>query len=351
MLHHIALVGKQLIIILAWNYQILALPVGPMDEVIAGGKGVECLVGTARLKGGEIEHDIHIAHALNVRIAGDGAVRLMREYGIAFIALPLLQVLGEGDAHAFALQARFGVTASGIVEHHEGCAQGFRLIPIHRALVLRQGFPPLHLLVVDAEDGLVLRFPGVRRAQFLVCPGKPDVQGGFHGFIASALASQVSHPVLALVGLQLISASPFHIGKGRESATLVAVPIAVTIRQYTPQGVPLQQIVALGYPRFIAAPVTSVLTVIHHVGHVPLVALTENGGTVYLVVIVLGSHHHAVFIGGLDFLVYLLHTLLRHFRLLRTHGSPYQESHCCYGYCFDIHHLIIIFQLLTLPLS
>ena len=44
MFYHIALMSKQFIVVLGRNYQVGPFPVGPIHQIIAGGKCIECYI-------------------------------------------------------------------------------------------------------------------------------------------------------------------------------------------------------------------------------------------------------------------------------------------------------------------
>ena len=91
--HHITFMSEQFIIVFGRDNQIRSFPIGPVHQVITGSKGIECLVFAARFKSREVEHDIHVAHFLDMRIPRDGSVRLVCKDRIARIAFPLLHIL------------------------------------------------------------------------------------------------------------------------------------------------------------------------------------------------------------------------------------------------------------------
>ena len=106
-----------------------------------------------------------------------------------------------------------------------------------------------------------------------------------------------------------------HIRQCRETTTLVAIPESVTIRQDTSQCTPFQQIITFGYPCLVSTPVQSALTIINHVGHIPLIPFAEHGRTVYFMLVVGRSYSQPIFIRSLGFLINLLHARLRNFTL------------------------------------
>ena len=127
-LHHVALVGKQLVVGLGGDDEVGTVPVLPVDEVARDGEGVVGGILSGGVVGREIEHDVESlppapsqrggVHAHYLGIAGDGAVAVVGEDGIAAVASPVLHVVGEGDADALALGVG-AVLATGIVEHEE----------------------------------------------------------------------------------------------------------------------------------------------------------------------------------------------------------------------------------------
>ena len=111
--------GKHLIIRLRRNDEVFAIPCLPMDEVARNSKGVEGVILTTGVVGLEVEHDVEVIHLGNLCIARDDATYLISEDGIAFVALPLFQVVGEGDAYAFGLEVVGRIDTTGIIEHDE----------------------------------------------------------------------------------------------------------------------------------------------------------------------------------------------------------------------------------------
>ena len=114
-------------------------------------------------------------HADDLGIARDDAGSLMGIDGIAVIALPFFQVVGEGYADALSLEAVLRIDPSGIVEHDKAMAQGALWVFIDGALILRQFLPPLRVLVVDAEQRGFSRLPLVGLGDVAISPGQPDV--------------------------------------------------------------------------------------------------------------------------------------------------------------------------------
>ena len=234
----------------------------------------------------------------------------MAEDRVALVTGPLLHVLRERDADALALDVRGGVDAAGIVVHHEGCPQGLVLVPIDHGLVVREPFPPLCLLLTGSHHGLLPRLPLMGNGRTLLGPCDTDGQGRLDGFIAPPFSTEVAHPRPVLVTLEGIASAPLHIDQCRESGTLVAVPHAVAVGKDTSQCPPFQQVVALGKPGLIPAPVLGFLSIVNDVGHVPLVALTEDRRAVNLGMVARRSYDQAVFVRSLCLLVDFRHALL-----------------------------------------
>ena len=202
-----------------------------------------------------------------------------------------------------------------VIEHDERSAQCFLLIPIDHTFVLGQLFPPLRVFIMDTHHRLVLCLPLMGGTQRPVCPGQTDIQRLVHRFISGPFPTQISHPMLAFIRLQGIASSPLHIRQCRETTTLVAIPKSVTIRQDTSQCTPFQQIITFGYPCLVSTPVQSALTIINHVGHIPLIPFAEHGRAVYFMLVVGRSYSQPIFIRSLGFLINLLHARLRNFTL------------------------------------
>ena len=135
-----------------------------MNEVATDGKGIEGIVLTRRVVGLEIEHDIKIAHLGNLCVTSDDASHLIGKDGIAVVALPLFQVVRQGNADALCLEVVGGIDTSSVVEHDEAILLQFlgQTTPlalwrgaggetVDSALILHQLLPPLNILVIDGE--------------------------------------------------------------------------------------------------------------------------------------------------------------------------------------------------------
>ena len=83
----------------------------------------------------------------------------MRIDGIAAVAFPFLEIIRQRDADALSFEVIDGVDAAGVVEHHEPFAQRLVRVIVDGALVLGELFPPLGILIVNAEQWLFLRLP------------------------------------------------------------------------------------------------------------------------------------------------------------------------------------------------
>ena len=229
--------------------------------------------------------------------------------GVLVVALPFLEVVRQGNADALGFQVVLRVDAASIVEHDETLPQRFLWVFVDGTLILHQFLPPLHVLVVDAEQGLCGRLPFVGLGDVALRPCHADVQWFTHCLIACAVSADVGHPMLAFIFAQFVTAAPCPVDEGRETTTLVGIPACCVgrITEQAPLCLPVQQVVRRCQPRLIAAPVQSVLAVIDNIGHQPLVAHTEHCWTVYLVVVVRGGYHHTIFIGRAHLVIDALH--------------------------------------------
>ena len=166
MVDHGALVSEHFVVRLRRHNEVFALPVGPVNHVVAGGKGVERVIFACRVEGREVEHYIQVAHLHYLRVAGYCSVAVVCEYGVVLVSVPLPHVVREGNAYAFAFWMS-GVFSAGIVEHHELVAKLLFVYSVHRTLVLGQLLPPLGILVVIRQYGLLVGFPQVRLGDVL----------------------------------------------------------------------------------------------------------------------------------------------------------------------------------------
>ena len=231
--------GKQLVIRLRGPDEVGARPVLPVNQVARDGEGVIGSILAVGVIGREVEHDIESLppvpsqrggiHADYLGITSDDARGLVEVDGITLIALPPLEVVAEGNADALGFEVVVRVDATGIIEHDEALAKSFLWVIVDGALILCELFPPLYILVVDAQQGLVGCLPFVGLGDVATCPSHTDMQGFAHSLIACTVPSDVGHPVLALIATQLVAPVPCPVDKGRESAPLVHVPAAVLI--------------------------------------------------------------------------------------------------------------------------
>ena len=170
-----------------------------MDEVARNSKGVEGVILTTGVVGLEVEHDVEVVHLGNLCIARDDATYLISEDGIALVALPFFQVVGEGDAYALGLEVVGWVDTSSVIEHYETLAQCFLWVVIDGTFILYKFLPPLHIFIVDAEQGLVARLPFMRLGDVAIRPGYANVQWFTNSLITSAMSTDVGHPIVLLV--------------------------------------------------------------------------------------------------------------------------------------------------------
>ena len=234
----------------------------------------------------------------------------MRINRVALVAFPFLQIVGECDADALCLHIVGRVDAAGIIEHYETLAQCLGIVAVDSTLVLHELFPPLHVLVVDAQQRFVSRLPLMGLGDVAFGPSHTYVQWCAQSLITSALASDVCHPVSVLERFHLVRTAPSPIYQCRESATLVHVPTTVLERQQSSLGVPCEQVITFGKPCFITAAVGAVFTVVNDIGHIPFAVFAEDSGTVYLMIIVCRCHDHSVFIRCAYLFIYALHNVI-----------------------------------------
>ena len=98
----------------------------------------------------------------------------------------------------------------------------------------------------------------------------------------------------------------------------------------------MQQVVRRRQPRLVATSVSTILAVINDVCHIPFAIVLKYGGTVYLVVIVGGSHDKAVFIGCAHLVKDALHGTLRDDVGGKTADNS-QEHYECDSQFFTFH--------------
>ena len=160
--------------------------------------------------------------------------------GITLIAFPLFEVVGEGYADALSFQVVLGIDAAGIVEHdvtilaQSRRQEVFRLCSflfnfIDGAFVLYKLFPPLYVLVVDAEQRLVAGLPLVSLGDVTASPCHTDIQRFADSLITRAVTTDIGHPILVFVFTDAIAATPCPVDEGGETTALVHVPAIVLV--------------------------------------------------------------------------------------------------------------------------
>ena len=321
MLQHITLMGEHIIIRFGRINQVGSLPVLPVHQVPAHGKGIVGIVFSLRIKGREIEHDIIMRELHDLCISRNDARSLMKEDRIACLPLgcaerqtaPGSHVTGEGDTYTLSLQLVGRVDATGIIEHDERFAQRLVLIPVDGTFIMGEFLPPLCTLVVDRENRRRGCFPRMSLGNIAFCRSHTHIERLADGLIARTFSTEIAHPVATFVFCHLIGSVPGPVYQRRISCTLVHIPSLVGIAEQAAQGFPLQQVIAGSEPCFIPSSIRSVLAVVYHIGHKPPVSFAIHHRTVYLVVVVLRCNHHTIFIRCLYLVVYLLHHVLADF--------------------------------------
>ena len=96
--------------------------------------------------------------------------------------------------------------------------------------------------------------------------------------------------------------------------------------QHLSLGGPVQQVVAFGQPRLVAAAVGAVLAVVAHVGHEPFGAAAEHRRTVELMVVVGRGDDETILEGRLHLLIDMFHDSLRHLLRSGTEASGREEQ-------------------------
>ena len=117
----------------------------------------------------------------------------------------------DGGRATFPFQTCFRMAASRIIEHNKGGTQRLILIPIDGTFILSQLFPPLGILVMDTQNGLIQRLPLVRSRQISFRPCQTDKKRCLHSLIPRSFSTDVSHPMTVLISLKFIASSPLHI--------------------------------------------------------------------------------------------------------------------------------------------
>ena len=336
-LYHVTLMCKHLVVGFGGNDEVCTRPVLPVNEVAADGEGVVGIILAVGVVSREVEHDVKgrarcrnigsgggRGHANNLSIASDDARSLVVIDGIGLQTFPFLQVIADGNADALCLEVVGRIDAASVVEHQEAvlanlgwqCALPFSLFLFHfidGALVLRQLFPPLHVLVFDGEQRLIGRLPFVCLGDVTIGPCHADVQRFTYRLIASAVSTDVGHPIVAFVFGDAIAAAPCPVDESRKTTALVCIPACGIgrIAEQAPLRLPMQQVVRRGEPCLVAATVQSVLAVIDDVSHQPLLAYAEHRRAVNFVVVVRRGYHHAIFIRSAYLLVDAVHDIGR----------------------------------------
>ena len=69
----------------------------------------------------------------------------------------------------------------------------------------------------------------------------------------------------------------------------------------------MQQVGRRSQPRLVATSVSTLLTIVHHVGHIPFAIFLEYSRAVYLVVVIGRGYNEAIFIGCAHLVIDALH--------------------------------------------
>ena len=261
-------------------------------------------------------------------VSCDGSIGFVCKDGISGITFPGFHIFGKGYPYSFSFKVGFRMAASRIIEHNKGGTQRLILIPIDGTLILSQLFPPLGILVVDTQNGLIQGLPLMCNRQIAFRPCQPDKKWCLHSLVTRSFPTDVSHPMTPLIGLKLIASSPLHIRQGGESTSLIAIPFTIPVRENPPQCVPLKQIITFCQPGFITTAVCPSFAVVNNIGHQPFVSLTEDRRAIYFMVVVLRGNHQSVFIGCFCFFENLLHPLLRNITLSGNGQNRYHAKEC-----------------------
>src|ERR1035437_289258 len=135
-----------------------------MYQVITAGKGVESLIGSVGTECREVKHNVYIPDLLDIRITGD--TFFVGEDRITWVSFPMFHILRKGNTNSLRLDLILRIDATGIVKHHKRSTQGFLLIPINRAFILRNVFKPLSVFIGWSENRVGEGFPFSNLRQF-----------------------------------------------------------------------------------------------------------------------------------------------------------------------------------------
>ena len=159
----------------------------------------------------------------------DNTTYFVGKNGIAVVAFPFFEVVGECDANAFSLQIVLGVDAASIIKHHKTLTQCLGRIVIDGTLILHQLLPPLRVLVVNTEQGFVGTLPFVGFRNVCIRPCHTNIQRFSYSLIARTMSTDVGHPVLILIFRNAVVPVPCPVNAGRKATQLVHIPTVVFI--------------------------------------------------------------------------------------------------------------------------
>ena len=307
------LMGILVVVWLGSLYDGFAGPVCPMHQVVGASKTVPGLaLGSCRPVAAEIEHHPEIAHALKIGIPGNAPVAMV-EHGVFAITLPMHHVVAHRHADTLGV-------ALGIVVHHERMTSQLPGVAPNGVFIDFIVVPPAHILVLWREHRLRKTVPLMGNHR--IARGIGDTDGEVALFVPRGITTEVAHPILSLVLLHPILASPCWVWQGDITALLVAIPICrIRERQQSSQCLPVQQVLARSHPGLVAPSVE------HKVVHIPLASHTEDGRTVRHLRRVCTRHHQPIFIRSLHFLINTLHLRLAHLSLALCHRQGQEGEH------------------------
>ena len=210
--------GELLVVVLARLDEVGSVPLGPVDEIVGGGEGVE---GAGFPEGAEVKHHPHVADFDQLRVAADrpGRVADVVDHRPVAEAAPGAEVVGNREADLLLAVGR----GLAVVGHDKLGAERAGLVAQDGALVERGVLEIAGVGLGGGEHG-ILREAGPRAERGgIVAVG--DADGERVGLVALERAAEVGEPVFALVGAELVrGAVPAGVVERESAGGLPGVP-------------------------------------------------------------------------------------------------------------------------------
>ena len=203
-----------------------------MGQIVRTGETIESRIRFPFPECAEVEHDVQVAHLLDLRVSGDPFG--MFQHRSVGVTPPGFQVVRQRDPDTFfAVRASFGI----VIHDERGAEQPFRG-PDHRTFVQRVALPWPGVRIGGRHDRSVEAFPFVGPGDLPAGAGHAYVQHA--GFVSLRGSADVGQPVAAVVFSGSVAAAPAVVLQREVSPALGRIPASPGKRQDRSERVPFQ---------------------------------------------------------------------------------------------------------------